>query len=47
MAADPVDPGAHAAAIAVIERWLATHLPVDEQGLLVNRLVSWLREHPT
>ena len=46
MAADPVDPGAHAAAIAVIERWLVTHLPVDEQGLLVNRLVSWLREHP-
>ena len=46
MASDPVDPGAHAAAIEVIEHWLATHLPVDEQGLLVNGWSTWLREHP-
>lgn len=46
MSANPDDSAAHAAAIEETERWLATHLPVDEQGLLVNRLVSWLREHP-
>lgn len=46
MASDPGGPDSHAAAIAVTERWLATYLPVDEQGLLVNRLVAWLREHP-
>lgn len=43
---DPADPAAHAAAITVTERWLATRLPVDEQGLLVNRVVAWLRDHP-
>ena len=46
MAPAPGDPEAHAVAIAESEAWLATHLPVDEQGLLVNRLVAWLREHP-
>ena len=34
------------AAIAAVERRLATHLPVDEQGLLINELVAWLRDHP-
>ena len=29
-----------------VESWLATHLPVDESGLLVNRLVAWLGDHP-
>ena len=46
MAGDPHDPVAHADAIAAVERWLASYLPVDEQGLLVNRLVTWLRDHP-
>lgn len=46
MAADPSDPAAHASAIEATEQWLTTHLPVDEQGLLVNRLVDWLRDHP-
>jgi AraC-like DNA-binding protein len=46
MTDDPHAPAAHAAAIAAIEAWLASYLPVDEQGLLVNRLVAWLREHP-
>lgn len=46
MAGDPRDPGAHLAAIARVEAWLETHLPVDEPGLLVNRLVGWLRDHP-
>jgi AraC-like DNA-binding protein len=46
MTADPHDPRAHAAAIAALEQRLATYLPVDEQGLLVNELVTWLREHP-
>lgn len=46
MAVDPDAPESHLAAIAVVEAWLASHLPVDEPGLLVNRLVGWLREHP-
>ena len=46
MAADPHDPAAHLAAIGHVESWLATHLPVDAQGLLVNRLVTWLGDHP-
>lgn len=46
MADAPHDPGAHAAAIALVQSWLAVHLPVDDQGLLVNRLVTWLRDHP-
>ncbi|WP_416957195.1 helix-turn-helix domain-containing protein [Nocardioides sp. T5] len=43
---DPHDPAAHLASIARVESWLATHLPADASGLLVNRLVSWLGEHP-
>ncbi|MBC2934162.1 AraC family transcriptional regulator [Nocardioides sp. zg-1228] len=46
MAADPHGPAAHLAAIGHVEGWLATHLPVDAPGLLVNRLVAWLGEHP-
>jgi len=46
MAADPHDPRAHLTAIAHVESWLATHLPVDASGLLVNRLVAWLGDHP-
>lgn len=46
MAADPYDPAAHLAAIGHVEPWLETHLPVDAQGLLVNRLVRWLADHP-
>jgi AraC-like DNA-binding protein len=46
MATGPHDPRAHAAAIGALEQRLTTYLPVDEQGLLVNELVLWLREHP-
>jgi AraC-like DNA-binding protein len=46
MAADPHDPASHLTAIGHVERWLATHLPVDEAGVLVNRLVKWLAAHP-
>ncbi|MDR7251098.1 AraC-like DNA-binding protein [Nocardioides sp. BE266] len=46
MADDPHDPSSHAAAIAATERWFSSLLPVDEQGLLVNHLVAWLRDHP-
>lgn len=46
MDAGPSAPDSHAAAIAAYERRLRTFLPVDEQGLLVNHLVAWLREHP-
>jgi AraC-like DNA-binding protein len=43
---DPHEPAAHLAALAHVESWLATHLPVDASGLLVNRLVARLGEHP-
>lgn len=46
MAADPRSPASHAAAIAAVEQRLAAYLPVDEQGLLVNEVVAWLRDHP-
>jgi AraC-like DNA-binding protein len=46
MEARPGHPDSHARAVAAVEAWLSTFLPVDEQGLLVNRLVGWLREHP-
>ncbi|HEY1132984.1 MAG TPA: AraC family transcriptional regulator [Nocardioides sp.] len=46
MTADPLAPSSHAAAIAAYERRLRSLLPVDDQGLLVNRVVAWLREHP-
>lgn len=46
MTSDPQAPRSHLAAIAHVESWLGTHLPVDEPGLRVNRLVGWLREHP-
>lgn len=46
MAADPRHPAAHAAAIAAVERRLEAYLPVDAQGLLINQIVTWLREHP-
>jgi AraC-like DNA-binding protein len=46
MAADPHDGASHLRAIALLEEWYATFLPVDEQGHQVNHLVAWLREHP-
>jgi AraC-like DNA-binding protein len=46
MAGDPHDPSAHATAIAAVEQRLEARLPVDAQGLLVNDLVAWLRDHP-
>ena len=46
MAADPHSPSSHLAAIAQLETWLATFLPVDDRGREVNHLVAWLREHP-
>ncbi|WP_457205739.1 helix-turn-helix domain-containing protein [Nocardioides sp. P5_C9_2] len=46
MTAAPHDPRSHAAAIAGIEQRLAAYLPVDEQGLLINEVVGWLRDHP-
>lgn len=46
MATCPRDPGSHSAAIAVVERWLRGCLPVDQQGLLINQIVTWLLDHP-
>lgn len=46
MSPDPHARDAHLRAIAHLEERYAHYLPVDEQGLLVNHLVAWLREHP-
>lgn len=46
MATDPRDPAAHGRAIDVVERWLAAYVPIDEQGLVINRVVAWLRDNP-
>ncbi len=46
MEPDPHAVGSHGAAIAAVEDWLATYVPVDEPGLAVNHLVGWLHEHP-
>lgn len=46
MGPDPLSPAAHATAVGAVEAALAPLLPVDEQGLLINRVVAWLAEHP-
>jgi len=46
MADDPHDPAAHAVAIGAVEQRLAAYLPVDEAGLLINDVITWLRDHP-
>ena len=46
MAHDPRDPAAHAVAIEAVEQRLAAYLPVDDAGLLINDVVTWLRDHP-
>ncbi|WP_182111974.1 MULTISPECIES: AraC family transcriptional regulator [unclassified Actinotalea] len=44
MAGDPRSPDAHRAAMAACEEVLRRHLPVDDEGRLVNRIVD-LVEH--
>jgi len=46
MARDPHDQAAHGVAIQSVERRLAAYLPVDEAGLLINEVVTLLRDHP-
>ena len=46
MTPDPGDPAGHAGAIEAVERRLAAYVPVDEPGLMINELVTWLRDHP-
>jgi AraC-like DNA-binding protein len=43
---DPRRPRARDAAVAVLERVLTPLLPVDEEGLLVNRIVDLVEETP-
>jgi AraC-like DNA-binding protein len=43
---DPTDVGAQRAAAGLVEDALSALLPVDEEGLLVNALVSWVEERP-
>lgn len=44
MAAQPLDPAAHAAAIAAYADLLRPLLPVDAEGALVNRVVAFVEE---
>ena len=46
MTPDPGDPAGHGVAIEAVERRLASYVPVDEPGLMINELVAWLRDHP-
>jgi AraC-like DNA-binding protein len=44
MAADPHAEASHRAAIGAVSELLSAHLPVDDEGLLVNRLVQFVEE---
>ncbi len=46
LASDPSDVAAQRAAARLVEASLSVLLPVDEEGLLVNALVSWVEEQP-
>ncbi len=46
MAADPSAPGAHHAAMAAFGDALRPFLPVDEDGVLVNRIVAFVEGDP-
>ncbi|MGE3287005.1 MAG: helix-turn-helix domain-containing protein [Pseudonocardia sp.] len=46
MGTDPADPARHRAALVHVERALATLLPVDEEGLLVNAVVEYVEGDP-
>lgn len=46
MSGDPQGPEAHAEAMAALVEVLRAHLPVDDEGLLVNRLVADVEGDP-
>lgn len=46
MGPDPSDPAAHHLAIEAVERRLTAYVPVDAPGLLINEVVTWVRDHP-
>jgi AraC-like DNA-binding protein len=46
MTPSPGSPESHRTAIGHLEDRLQRYLPVDERGLLVNRVVAWLETHP-
>ena len=46
MAPDPHSPQAHTAAMSAYAQVLQPYLPVDDEGLLVNRVVAHVEEHP-
>jgi AraC-like DNA-binding protein len=43
---DPHDPDRQQAAVAAVEEWLRTLLPVDDEGLLVNAVVEHVEGDP-
>ena len=46
MSFEPSSETSHQRAIAAYERRLSAVVPVDADGVLVNRIVAWLVEHP-
>lgn len=46
MAPDPNAPQAQSAAVVEFQDFLRGHLPVDEQGLLVNEVVAYVEDNP-
>ena len=45
MAPDPTDPAAQHAATAHYERWLRPLLPIDDDGVLINRIVDYVENY--
>lgn len=46
MTADPADPSAHNAAVEAVSATVRTYLPVDDEGLLINRIVEFVENDP-
>jgi len=46
MASDPRSPESHRSATEGFDEVLRAHLPIDEEGRLVNRLVAFVEENP-
>ncbi|NLV79583.1 MAG: helix-turn-helix transcriptional regulator [Rhodococcus sp.] len=44
---DPRDPAAHRAATTAIGAAVRPHLPIDDEGRLVNRIVEYVEDDPT
>jgi AraC-like DNA-binding protein len=46
MATDPVAPQAQSASVDCYHDFLRGHLPIDEQGLLINEIIEYVEDNP-